>query len=199
VGIACGFAALTACLGLAGAANASLLNLGGSCPAVPASEAFAQWGDYADYQLAPGGDFEGSLAGWSLSGGAQTASGSETFGVSGSVGSSSLSLPRGATALSPPICVTAAYPYFRLFTRTGSVGSAVGVQVVYRSVLGLVTTLLTPSEGIAPSASWQPTAPLSTASAIPSLLGTAQLQLRFVGLSGTSQIDDVYVDPHGRG
>jgi hypothetical protein len=71
--------------------------------------------------------------------------------------------------------------------------------VIYHGLLGLVTTLLTPAGGLAPSASWQPTAAMTTASAIPSLLGTAELQLRFVGLSGTSQIDDVYVDPHGRG
>jgi hypothetical protein len=192
-------AVVTLCVPLAGVAHANLLNIGGSCPATPTTQAFAQWGDPSYYELVHGGDFEASLAGWRLSGGAQKTSGSETYGVSGTVGNYSLSLPSGATALSPATCVTAAYPYFRFFDRSATDGSGLRVEVVYRDLLGLVTTLLTPSNGISPSGSWQPTDPMTTASAVPSLLGAAQLQLRFTGLSGTSQIDDVYVDPHGRG
>ena len=40
--------------------------------------------------------------------------------------------------------------------------------------------------------------PMATGSAIAGLLsnGVAPLSLRFTELSGTSQIDDVFVDPH---
>jgi hypothetical protein len=50
---------------------------------------------------------------------------------------------------------------------------------------------------VAPTATWQPTAPLLTGSAVPGAMngGTAQVALRFTSLNGTSQIDDVYVDP----
>jgi hypothetical protein len=183
----------------AGPASASLLNLGGTCPSAPLTQPFATWGDSSNYQLLPGGDFEGSLAGWTLSGGAGQVAGSESYGVTGDVGSYSLALPAGASALSAPMCITSNYPDFRFFLRSASADSAVRVEVVYRGLLGLVSGLLTPSNGLSPDAAWQPSQVLSTSSGIPTLLGTARLQLRFTGVLGTTQIDDVYVDPHGRG
>lgn len=186
-------------LALPGAANASLLGLGGSCPAPTLTQPFLQWGDANNYVLAPGGDFEGPLAGWSLSGGASRMDGSETYGVTGNVGSYSLSLPAGAVAVSPPLCVTSAYPDFRLFLKSAASSSSVRVEVVYQGLLGLVSGLLTPSSGLSGGTTWQPSPQLSTSSTIPTLLGTAMLQIRFTGLTGTSQLDDVYVDPHGRG
>lgn len=181
---------------LAGPADATLL---GSCPSVTLTQPFLPWGDSSYNELAPGGDFEASPAGWALSGGAARTSGSESYGVTGKVGAYSLALPAGATALSPQMCVTSSYPWFRLFVKSATASSSVRVEVVYQGLLGLVSGLLTPSSGLAPSSSWQPTARLSTAATIPTLLGTAELQLRFTGLTGTSQIDDVYVDPNGRG
>jgi hypothetical protein len=49
------------------------------------------------------------------------------------------------------------------------------------------------------SDSWMPTIPMVTGSAVPGLLsgGTAPVGLRFTELTGSAQIDDVYVDPHG--
>ena len=37
------------------------------CDGAPLSQPFLQWGDTAEYKLAPGGDFESGLSGWSLS------------------------------------------------------------------------------------------------------------------------------------
>ena len=125
------------------------------------------------------------------------ASGSESFAVSGSAGSSSLSLPSGASAASPQTCVNAAYPSFRLFARSGDPGATVTVSVVYNTALG---TLTIPVGVLTPGSDWQPTLPMLTASAVPGVLsgGTANVSLRFVGNGGTTQIDDVYVDPHSR-
>jgi len=100
-----------------GAASAALVS-SGSCPAVTVSHPFASWGDSSSYELVPGGNFEGSLAGWSLAGGATRTAGSEPYGVTGTVGQSSLLLPAGASAQSPPVCVDASHPTFRFFAAT---------------------------------------------------------------------------------
>jgi hypothetical protein len=135
------------------------------------------------------------MTGWSLSGSAGVVAGSEPAGVTGSVGSSSLSIPAGASAQSPSTCVDAAYPSFRFFARTDRPGSVLAVSAVYQTLLGPTSV---PVGLVALSDSWAPTLPMLTGSAVGGLLsgGTAPLALRFTELTGTSQIDDVYVDPH---
>jgi len=156
---------------------------------------FLPWADPSSYELAPGGDFESSLAGWTLSRAATVGSGSEPAGVTGSVGSSSLSLGVGATAQSPATCVDAAYPTFRFFARTDTPGSVISVSAVYPGALGPVVV---PVGVVALSPNWTPTVPMLTGSAVGGLLsnGIAPLSLRFAEVTGTSQIDDVFVDPH---
>jgi hypothetical protein len=177
------------------AAGAALINAG-TCPATTLSHPFAAWGDSSSYELVPGGNFEGSLAGWSLAGGATRTAGSEPYAATGTPGQSSLLLPAGAVAQSPPVCVDASNPTFRFFARNNSLLATVAVQVVYPTILGPVALPL----GTATlSSTWQPTLPMLTGSIAGGLLngGTTQLSLRFTGLIGTSQIDDVFVDPRG--
>lgn len=168
-----------------------------ACNETALSQPFLRWADTNNYELLPGGDFEGSLGGWSLSGGAQRAAGSEPFGATGSVGSYALDLPAGAAAQSPFTCVDAAYPSFRFFAHNDTLLSTVLVQVVYQTPLG---TVALPLGVAAASGSWQPTLPMLTGSVLTGALsgGTAQAALRFTALGGTSQIDDVFVDPHMR-
>jgi hypothetical protein len=115
--------------------------------------------------------------------------------VTGSVGSSSLSLAATASATAPSTCVNAAYPSFRFFARSDTPGSLLAVSVVYPSLLGPLTI---PVGVVGLGLSWTPTLPMLTGSAVPGLLsgGTAPIGLRFTELTGTTQIDDVYVDPH---
>jgi len=176
-------------------AGAALIN-NGTCPASTLSHPFATWGDSSSYELVPGGSFEGSLAAWSLGGGAARTTGSEPYGVTGTVGQSSLLLPAGASAQSPPVCVDASDPTFRFFARNRTLLSTVAVQVVYPTALGPVAL---PLGAAALSPTWQPTLPLLTGSIAGGLLsgGTTRLSLRFTALVGTSQIDDVFVDPRG--
>lgn len=178
-------------------AQAALVQTG-LCDSSTLGQVFLPWADSAYYKLAPGADFEGVLPGWSLSGGAAQTSGSESYGVTGSVGSSSLSIPAGGSATSPPTCVNAAYPDFRLFTRTSTPGAAVVVSVVFNApLLGTVTI---PVGVVTPTSDWEPTLPMATASAIPGLLngGTANISLKFTAVGGRVQLDDAYVDPwHG--
>ena len=166
-----------------------------ACNGAALTQPFLPWGDATSYELVPGGDFEGSLSGWTLSGDAHIVAGGEPYAVDGTVGSSSLSLPAGATAQTPLVCVNAAYPTFRFFGRNDSLLSSVLVQVVYRTPLGVTVTV--PVGVVALSTDWQPTLPMLTASAVEGALsgGTAEIALRFTALTGTAQIDDVYVDP----
>jgi hypothetical protein len=165
-----------------------------ACDGATLTQPFTPWADSDYYKLAPGGDFEGALSGWSLSGGAQQVAGSESYGVTGSVGSSSLSLPAGASATSPYTCVNAAYPSFRFFV-TGTPGAQVNVSALYQDVGG--NTVSVPVGLVPAGSSWQPTLPMLTGSAIPGALngGTAYVSLRFTANNGTAQIDDVEVDP----
>ncbi|MGD1058589.1 MAG: hypothetical protein ABR992_14380 [Solirubrobacteraceae bacterium] len=196
-----------ASIGLAGVLASLVVALSSSAPAQAAlvstsvcnesalSQPFLRWGDSSSYELVPGGDFEGSLEGWSLSAGAQRAAGSEPYGATGSVGSYSLSLPAGASAQSPFTCVDAAYPTFRFFAHNDTLLASVVVQVVYQTPLG---TVALPLGAVALSDKWQPTLPMLTGSVATGLLsgGTAEVALRFTALAGSSQIDDVFIDPH---
>jgi hypothetical protein len=177
-------------------AQAALLSVG-ACNESALSQPFTQWGDSSSYELVPQGDFEGSLSQWGLSGGASRVSGSEPFGVTGTVGRWSLGLPAGASAQSPYTCVNTSYPTFRFFARDDGPLASVLVQVVYKTPLGLLTL---PVGAVALSESWQPTSTMLTGSVAGGLLagGTAELALRFTALAGASQIDDIYLDPRMR-
>lgn len=194
-GLAVAFTLVAMLLGCFSAAPASAALIStGACNEAGLSQPFVHWADESSYELMPGGDFEGSLAGWSLSGGAQRVAGSEPYGATGALGSYSLELPAGASAQSPFTCVNAAYPSFRFFARNDSLLASVLVQVVYETPLGAVAL---PLGAVALSGTWQPTLPMLTGSVVLGALsdGTAQAALRFTALAGSSQIDDVFVDP----
>src|SRR5690348_7562788 len=50
-----------------------------TCSVSTLSQPFAQWLDYAEYELVPGGDFESST--WTLAGGAELVAGSDPYAV----------------------------------------------------------------------------------------------------------------------
>lgn len=177
----------------AGSAQAALVSAT-ACNEATLTQPFLKWGDTNSYELVPGGDFEGSLSGWTLGGGAQQVAGSEPYGVTGSVGSQSLALPAGASAQSPFTCVNAAYPTFRFFARDNGLLSTILVQVVYKTALGDVAL---PLGVVALNGEWEPTLPMLTGSVVTGALsnGTAEAALRFTALTGSSRIDDVFVDP----
>jgi hypothetical protein len=180
----------------AASAQASLLS-GSTCSQGSLSQPFLSLGDSNYYSLIQGGDFEGSLSGWTLSGGAKKVSGSEPYKATGSLGAYSLSLPAGASAQSPFTCVTVSYPSFRTFARNEAILSSVLVQVLYKTPVGTVTASL---GTIALSGTWHATLPMLTNSILGGVLygGTGQMSLRFTALLGTSRIDDVFLDPRNR-
>jgi hypothetical protein len=179
-------------------AQASLLG-NGPCPATVASQPFASWGDANDYSLIPGGAFSGSTTTWTRSNGAALSGGGEPWNVSGTDSASSVQLTAGASAQSPFTCVDASDPTFRFFGTTGGVTGNVLVSVVYQAPL--LGQLVVPVGTLSLANNWQPSAIMQTGAALPAALngGHGQMAIRFTGLTGTSQIDDVFMDPRMRG
>jgi hypothetical protein len=183
----------------AASAHAALISTD-ACDNAPLTQPFAQFADSNDYKLVPGGDFEGSLTGWTLSGGAHAVAGSEPFGATGKVGNLSMYLPAGASVQSPYTCVDAAYPSFRFFGRNNGLLSIVAVSIVYKEPL--VGPVAVPIGTVALSGSWAPSSQMLTLSAVQGIVNglltgkTPQVALRFTAVTGSSQIDDVYIDPH---
>jgi hypothetical protein len=176
-------------------ARAALINTD-ACDSAALSQPFSQWNDSSEYKLVPGGSFENSASGWTLGHGASIVKGSEPFGAAGSVGASSVNLPAGASVTSPFTCVDAAYPTFRFFARNNGLLATVLVSVVYK--LPLLGQAAVPVGTVALSSKWSPSLPMLTASVLTGLLhgGTAPMAVRFTAVTGSSQIDDVFVDPH---
>jgi len=187
------------CIPAASAHAAGLVNTD-PCDNATLTQPFLQWGDSNSYKLVPGGNFEGSMTGWKLTGGAAVDPGSEPFNATGSTGRSSLYLPAGASAQSPYTCVDFAYPTFRFFAKNNTLLSTVLVSIVYKEpLLGAVTLPIGP---VALSPNWGPSLPMLTASEVQTVVngllrsGTPQVALKFTALTGSSEIDDVFIDPH---
>jgi hypothetical protein len=122
--------------------------------------------------------------------------GSEPFAVTGRLGQYSLSIPAGATATSPAMCLDAARPTFRFFGKAvqGAAASlraeAIAERPAQYAALGSVSG----------STAWAPAAPMTTG--VPGLLldskGSVAVRLRFTA-TGDWQIDDLFVDPRKMG
>lgn len=169
-------------------------------------QAFAAWDDFADYWLAPGGDFEDSAEGWKLSG-ARIVAGNETAGVLD--GDRSLALGSGllsgvSTAVTPPFCVDTSHPTFRYLLKANGAVGELSTFIRFRDVDGTMqeeqvrsrtqTTLL--------PGRWKPSdlQPLATRLPMAALGGSARVQLVFrtpiSALGSGYQIDNVLVDPY---
>ena len=182
------------CIGPASAGTAATAAT--SCPSTP-GHPFLRWLDPAAYTLAPGGDFEGSSSRWQLAGGAKVVSGNEPFKVHGSADTRSLSIPAGASALSPAFCAGLGEPTIRLFAVGGSLTSMLKVEVLYPTLFGTAsqTVAFVPRMG-----RWAPTLQIPMLGNLVGLTAldglTTKVQLRLTALGGAGwNVDDVYVDP----
>ena len=163
-----------------------------TCPGQTYLQPFTPWLDYANYVAVPNGSFE-STDGWTLSGGAAAVPGNEPFYVGDPTDSQSLSLPPGASATSPPLCVTLLHPDLRFFARnTGSPFATLKVDVI-TTVLGLRVT--TPVAQLVAGQDWQPTLPLPFLTNLVPITDNVQFRFTALGSGGAWQIDDTYVDP----
>jgi hypothetical protein len=173
-----------------GAAPASA-GLGLACPS-PTTTPFKPWSDNANYAFVPDGGFEAGASGWSLGGGARVVTGNESFYVHSKTDKVSLSLPAGASATSPGMCISLFSSKMRFVAR-GDAGSKVKVQIVYR---GLLSSLLGILDGgtYSTGGSWKPSPQIGMLGGLLPLL-TSSVSFRFTAVGGAAAIDDVYLDP----
>jgi hypothetical protein len=192
-------AAAAASAVLAAPASAGVLTTSATnCPNLPLSQPFSRFLDLSSYELAPGGAFETTPAGWQLSGGAKVVSGNEPWQVNSAGDRSSLLLPAGASLTTPPICVGLGEPTFRFFAKRNSallgLVAALDVTAIVRTNLGTVELPLLPSLN---GSGWSPTLPMPVVANLLPLLPNDQtpIQLRVTAVGGSYQVDDLYVDP----
>jgi hypothetical protein len=171
----------------------SLLGLDNDCG--PTSQPFAQFGDSRNYTFGTNGGLESGANGWSVAGGGRVVAGNESYYVHSRSDHSSLQLPAGASAATPGLCQETSSSFVRFFLRSPD-GGSVRVQVVARNLLGQIVGVLDIAR-VSPGASWQPGPAVLNLQSLLALLGISSIQLKFVTVSGTVQVDDVYVDPWG--
>jgi hypothetical protein len=172
---------------------------GTGCPAQPVSQPFTPWMDPGWYTFLPDGGFEAGGAGWTVGAPASVVAGNEPYHVHAAGDARSLQLPAGASAVSPAVCIAAAHPAVRFFVRnTGSLASQLTVDVLFAGPDGTPQSLRIGR--LTATASWRPSPVLPIGVNLLSPLGTQQIRLRFgAGQSGSWSVDDVYLDPYGKG
>jgi hypothetical protein len=140
----------------------------------------------------PDGGFESGGSGWTFTGGAKVIAGNEPFFIRGRGDGRSLLLPPGSSATTPPMCISLLSSKMR-FVVGGGAGSTVKVQVLYR---GAVSSLLGLFDGGTARASgkWAPSPEVGMLGGVLPLL-TQSVQFRLVETSGSTDVDDVFLDP----
>lgn len=168
------------------------------CPTFQTAEPFVPWADNGDYFLGPAADFEGSLTGWTVKGGAKIVSGNEKYYVNAPTDSHSLLMPKNATVTSPSICVTLNTPDIRLFyENTTSASAQLTVNMTYTSNLGKPSTVAVAKITVPKSTGWTLTSPILFLTNIQSILSSNNqtwVTFQFVA-SNSLQVDDFFVDP----
>jgi hypothetical protein len=165
--------------------------------------ASAQACSYTGARLAPNGGFESGASGWSLGGGAGLVAENEAFHLNAAGDSTSLSLPAGSSAVSPPLCMSIDTPLFRLLARnSGNPSSTLRVEAIY-NVLGLGLLHTTVSNSVSAGQEWVPTQEMSPFLGLSTVVGTLvptyiQVRITPVGPGGAWQVDDLFVDPFSR-
>ena len=161
------------------------------CEYGPTSPVFAQFGDSADYYLAPGGDFE-SLT-WSSWGGPELVEGGNPYALAG--GELSLELEESDSVRSPLLCVSRDTPHLR-FVAKGDDGQ-LDVEVRSYNKWGRVTD--SSSGSISPSDHRRWAASRNVDLKVDSLgygeVGAVTVTFRS---QGDWLIDDVFIDPYRR-
>jgi hypothetical protein len=169
---------------------------GAPCGNQAVASPFARWQDAQLYTLVPGGTFETAGA-WALDGGAALVGGNEPWFVHAAGDKQALLLVPGASATSKPMCVSLKHPTIRMFVRNlGPRFSFFRMQAIYKDASGALRTVEFAKLAATPRWSPSPAIPYLVNVDVPlDGSGTTAVEFRFVGLSGVTMIDDVYVDP----
>jgi hypothetical protein len=193
------------------------------CDGLGSEQPFLDWHDQSSYVLVSGGDFESAAADWTLADGAAVVPGGNPLRAASSA--NALGIPAGASATTPPICVSKDDPVARIFMRSVASGehgqAGLGVEVLYLTSTGDVRKVkkagfLRADEDWAPSRRFGLAPGQFGQEAKTSHHGhghghghgghvgsgsshTGNIELRFTaGPASDWQIDDVFVDPRAR-
>jgi hypothetical protein len=184
-------------LGVATAHASDLTDPAPSCDGRTIEQPFVPWLDHARYFLAPDGDFTAGAEGWELDG-ADVVSDNEPWYVHGQTGPGALRLRSGDSAVSPAVCVGLLDPTMRFFVRnTGGLLGSLRVDVLFEGPAGIDSLPIGVVLGLTAGDDWAPALPMPI---LANLLDSA-VAFRFTatGLGSSWRIDDVYVDPYGKG
>jgi hypothetical protein len=191
-------AMLVAALASAAAAPAAQADLLGQvttsgCDSAASAREFLPWLDVARYVPVRDNGLEAGGTGWDLDG-ASVVAGNEPWRVNGRYDSRALSLPAGASATTPAMCVGLEHPTVRFFARGSGLLS---VQVVADSPLGRTVLPIGAVVGIG---TWAPSLPTAMAANALSLLpgDVTRVSFRLTPVTGSWQVDDLYVDPYSK-
>jgi hypothetical protein len=184
-----------------GSAHASLLVADGeNCGEYSASQVFLPWNDVANYTLAPGGNFESPKYGWDSNSTSRVNDDNEPYYVGDEKDHSSLSIGSGGFATSPAMCVGLAEPDVRVFFKqtSGSPFAGLRVEALFDDADGQTHSV---SVGVlGGSRAWTLSPPMAiVANLLPLLDDGTPVAFRFTAVGGSFAIDDLYVDPWGRG
>jgi hypothetical protein len=173
-----------------------------SCPTEEAPmQPFQQFGDSAEYFLAPNGGLEDGPDGWKLSN-ASVVTGNEPYFVHSREDTKSLLIERGGKATSPRFCVSSAHPTFRFFVRQpkGARAPDLKVHISYiNEKRDAINDVQVDTYAGAGRETWIPSRPIGLWGNLGFLdqTATTTAQLVFEAErrgSGTWQVDDIYVD-----
>jgi hypothetical protein len=160
---------------------------------------FTQWNDTADYFLAPGG----AVDNWDLDG-ADVVAENSPFSVHAET-AAAVHVPEGASTTAPMVCVTPNDPTMRFFVRnTGGELGTLHVDVLYvddqNESQSLEIGVVTAADA---GDAWVPSPVLELAAPLIAQLdeGLAEVNFRFraEGAGSSWLVDDLYVDPYGKG
>jgi hypothetical protein len=169
-----------------------------TCPAQPSAQVFLPWGDPSWYTLVPDGGMETRAGAWRPGGAAAFVNGNESFYVRSRGDQWALRLPAGAAGSSAPTCIQLGHPTLRLFVRnTGAATARLQVAVEFVDLAGIRRS--TPVALLKGTSAWAPTPILPILVNATSPASAQQVAFRFTPAGGDWQIDDVYLDPYGKG
>jgi hypothetical protein len=170
----------------------------GECPSQPVSRVFLPWSDPAWYASVPDGGMESQQGAWTLEGSAAFLTDNESYFVRSATDRWSLALPAGASAVSAPTCIGMGHPTLRLFARNVDHGAeTLRIAVEFTDLVGVRRSQQIAQLTAGPS--WAPTPWIPIVANALSLLSPQQVTFRFTPSGGRWRIDDVYVDPYGKG
>lgn len=186
-GIAGALLGLVCNCGLAQAASLT------SCAGQVFSQPFSSWKDCNYYTLVPGGEFNSPNEGWELYGGAKIITGVRPNGSRAGV----LDLPSGSVAVSPPECVTFAYPTARVWVRDLKGAEGVMVAVAYLGTSRTITSPQNVGQVHGQQSKWTLSNPFNVQPQIGGGEGTreARFVLAAPGKSSEYQLYGLWVDP----